>query len=65
MVRGATQRVWMGRSQVVRQRILIPPFVGSIPTAPAMNSQIAIRLEQGPDRTDQVAIMFKLTGKSL
>lgn len=28
----------MGRSQVVRQRILIPPFGGSIPPAPARQS---------------------------
>jgi hypothetical protein len=29
-------RTRMGRSQAVRQRILIPPFGGSIPPAPAI-----------------------------
>jgi hypothetical protein len=33
----ATSRL-LGRSQVVRQRILIPPFPGSSPGAPARNS---------------------------
>ena len=29
-------RVWVGRSQAVRQRVLVPPHVGPNPTAPAM-----------------------------
>jgi hypothetical protein len=33
--RGGEKRRLMGRSQVVRQRILIPPFGGSSPPAPA------------------------------
>jgi hypothetical protein len=35
--RGGEKRRLMGRSQVVRQRILIPPFPGSSPGAPASN----------------------------
>src|SRR6516165_12439381 len=34
----------MGRSQVVRQRILIPPFGGSSPPAPANDFNRLIRL---------------------
>jgi hypothetical protein len=33
--RGGEKGRLMGRSQVVRQRILIPPFPGSSPGAPA------------------------------
>src|SRR5262249_57185605 len=36
--RGGALRRLMGRSQVVRQRILIPPFGGSSPPAPATQS---------------------------
>src|SRR5215470_2924160 len=37
--RDGEKRRLMGRSQVVRQRILIPPFGGSSPPAPAMTQR--------------------------
>src|SRR5712675_509168 len=42
----------MGRSQAVRQRILIPPFGGSIPPAPANHS---ITSSLWPDRRKKPA----------
>src|ERR671937_107229 len=36
----------LGRSQAVRQRILIPPFGGSIPPAPASNNTLNLLPER-------------------
>jgi hypothetical protein len=38
----------LGRSQAVRQRILIPPFGGSIPPAPARFKALSSVYEQVP-----------------
>jgi hypothetical protein len=38
-VRGSSTRSVLGRSQVVRQRILIPPSPGSNPGAPAKSQR--------------------------
>src|ERR1700730_16725487 len=45
--RGGEKGRLMGRSQVVRQRILIPPFGGSSPPAPASQSGLHRYLREG------------------
>ena len=42
----------LGRSHVVRQRFLVPPFAGSIPAAPASQSNPAFALAFRLDHSD-------------
>src|SRR5260221_13679490 len=50
----------VGRSQAVRQRILIPPFGGSIPPAPAKQSRVGGVLRPARQKARQFGISREL-----